>query len=96
MIILLADVACLRGGSGDEVVHVIAKPAILLSEQFNWSHVIKTTNRKLGICCVAWILKLSQHGPYRACCGSLTGWDETYTSICHWVCSAWLYRAQGL
>ena len=41
MIILLADVACLRGGSGDEVVHVIAKPAILLSEQFNWSHVIK-------------------------------------------------------
>ena len=96
MIILLADVACLRGGSGDEVVHVIAKPAILLNEQFNWSHVIKTTNRKLGICCVAWILKLSQHGPYRACCGSLTGWDETYTSICHWVCSAWLYRAQGL
>ena len=96
MIILLADVACLRGGSGDEVVHVIAKPAILLSEQFNWSHVIKTTNRKLGICCVAWILKLSQHRPYRSCCGSLTGWDETYTSICHWVCSAWLYRAQGL
>ena len=30
-------------------VHVVAKPAILLSEQFNWSHVIKTTNRKLGI-----------------------------------------------
>ena len=22
-------------------VHVVAKPAILLSEQFNWSHVIK-------------------------------------------------------
>ena len=54
-------------------VHVVAKPAILLSEQFNWSHVIKTTNRKLGNCCFALTLKLSQHGPYRACCGSLTG-----------------------
>ena len=73
MIILLADVACPRGGIGGEVVHVVAKPAILLSEQLNWRHVIKTTNRKLGICCVALTLKLSQHGPYRACWGSLTG-----------------------
>ena len=41
MIILLVDVACPRGGIGDEVVHVVVKPAILLSEQFNWSHVVK-------------------------------------------------------
>ena len=41
MIILLADVACPRGGIGGEVVHVVAKPAILLSEQLNWRHVIK-------------------------------------------------------
>ena len=66
MIILLADSACPRCGIGGEVVHVVAKPAILLSEQLNWSHVIKT-NRKLEICCVALALKLSQHGPYRAC-----------------------------
>ena len=60
-------------GYCDKVVHIVAKHATLLSEQFNWSHVIKTTNRKLGNCCFALTLKLSQHGPYRACCGSLTG-----------------------
>ena len=36
-------------GYCDKVVHVVTKPATSLSEQFNWSHVIKTTNRKLGI-----------------------------------------------
>ena len=40
-------------GYCDKVVHVVTKPATSLSEQFNWSHVIKTTNEaRTLLCCV--------------------------------------------
>ena len=77
-------------------VPVVAKPAILLSEQFNWSHVIKTTNRKLGICWVVRPWSWVSTDPTEPAAAALLVRMRHTPASCYWVCSAWLYRVQGL